>query len=635
MANKKKSPLDKADMSTNPIWGLGLKNFRSIEEAQIEIKPLTIVVGGNSAGKSSVLSALRLLKQAQESNEVSHAFPLEGIEIELGQFSDLRRQSCSDDELVEISITHPVQSAPFRRVARNSEARNQSEEAQTRLVLTEMGSEPGLAQLQELEVSVVQDKKTVEYLSLSLSDDEIDFPRMSDQGPASFRFAQRRKFSVDYRSEDWFSENVAPRALVGRLVNLESQSELDVYCRLTTGGVPHYLEATSTPAQVLLSAIRRIKEQGVQSVIEEMDDKRRPRPRTARTKGQKQLLLDTIDPIFLYRTVSRGFFPEIAEAIVFSQQNSSAVAEQLESLNEEEFLGTLRQIDQDWATPAAFRVQSLQSSKIPVALFELGFALSTQLSHLGPLRQGPRRLYAYGERASANELGREAQYFAYSLRSSKDMMVDPFRDDKSRNHRESLISALSYWTQRLGVAESVDIQEEAGYGRKVRILMKGLNKPLDWEKVGVGVSQILPVIFKVLTSRENTITLIEQPELHLHPDAQAALADFLIAAARNGRNLIIETHSDALITRIRTRVAEESLDGNDSLSDLVTFIYASRNEKTGISLLRNVELTKSGSFDDWPIGFADQSAREAQQLLLQQARLAKKRALEQSPAPSD
>ncbi|WP_162528596.1 AAA family ATPase [Mycolicibacterium sp. CBMA 361] len=83
------------------------------------------------------------------------------------------------------------------------------------------------------------------------------------------------------------------------------------------------------------------------------------------------------------------------------------------------------------------------------------------------------------------------------------------------------------------------------------------NLDLDLTSVGTGVSQVLPVLVMCLQAPPGSLLLIEQPELHLNPAVQQKLADFLLAIAASGRQLLVETHSDYLITRLRLRTAKD------------------------------------------------------------------------------
>lgn len=83
------------------------------------------------------------------------------------------------------------------------------------------------------------------------------------------------------------------------------------------------------------------------------------------------------------------------------------------------------------------------------------------------------------------------------------------------------------------------------------IIVKYNNTPIKLPNVGYGVSQILPLIIEMLASRK-TMFSIQQPEVHLHPKAQAAFGNFLFKTCQNEDNsFVIETHSDFTINRFR------------------------------------------------------------------------------------
>ena len=134
------------------------------------------------------------------------------------------------------------------------------------------------------------------------------------------------------------------------------------------------------------------------------------------------------------------------------------------------------------------------------------------------------------------------------------------------------------------------------------------------QNVGVGISQVLPVVFALFganrQSRMTRLTLIEQPELHLHPKLQSELADVVIAALKTlpDRQLFIETHSENLLLRIMRRIRE----GNSSKSSKegaitsrdVSVMFVERVE-TGASV-KKLALSKSGELlTDWPVDFVD------------------------------
>jgi hypothetical protein len=118
--------------------------------------------------------------------------------------------------------------------------------------------------------------------------------------------------------------------------------------------------------------------------------------------------------------------------------------------------------------------------------------------------------------------------------------------------------------------------------------------------VGFGVSQTLPVVVALLTARPGQTVYLEQPEIHLHPRAQVALAGPLIDAARRGVVVIAETHSDLLIRSIQRAVAAGEVD-----PALIALHWFQRDKKTGATRVHSAELDAAGTYGDWPIDFAD------------------------------
>ena len=106
--------------------------------------------------------------------------------------------------------------------------------------------------------------------------------------------------------------------------------------------------------------------------------------------------------------------------------------------------------------------------------------------------------------------------------------------------------------KRLGEKESQPFQLQV---RKFGGHLKG--PPRNLIDVGYGVSQVLPVISELLREDAPTMFLLQQPEVHLHPRAQAALGSLFCQVARHDRQLIVETHSDHLLDRVRMDVRDK------------------------------------------------------------------------------
>ena len=117
--------------------------------------------------------------------------------------------------------------------------------------------------------------------------------------------------------------------------------------------------------------------------------------------------------------------------------------------------------------------------------------------------------------------------------------------------------------------------------------------------VGLGVSQVLPVLVALIVAKPGQLVYLEQPELHLHPRAQVALAQVLADTTKRGVRVVAETHSSLLLLGIQTLVAE-----GDLSPELVKLHWFSRN-KDGITEVSSVDLDEAGAYGDWPVDFDD------------------------------
>jgi predicted ATPase len=138
--------------------------------------------------------------------------------------------------------------------------------------------------------------------------------------------------------------------------------------------------------------------------------------------------------------------------------------------------------------------------------------------------------------------------------------------------------------------------------------------------VGVGISQLIPVIVACLRDHEG-ILAIEQPELHVHPAIQVGLGDLLIHAIQDresrlgaGKSLLVETHSEHIMLRLLRRIRETTDNdlppGTIGLSpDDLSVIYV-ENVEEGVRF-RPLGVDRDGEFADrWPKGFFEERAEE-------------------------
>jgi len=118
--------------------------------------------------------------------------------------------------------------------------------------------------------------------------------------------------------------------------------------------------------------------------------------------------------------------------------------------------------------------------------------------------------------------------------------------------------------------------------------------------VGFGVSQSIPVLVALIDAKPGQLVYIEQPEIHLHPRAQIGVADLIVEASKRGARVVIETHSEIILTRIQYHVAKGTLPATDVLVH-----WFACDPKTGDTTVTAVEPDASGAFGDWPVDFAE------------------------------
>jgi predicted ATPase len=168
------------------------------------------------------------------------------------------------------------------------------------------------------------------------------------------------------------------------------------------------------------------------------------------------------------------------------------------------------------------------------------------------------------------------------------------------------LQTLQRQLQQLGLTSVVEARKVNEAAIEVRVgRLPGESSHAEFNlvsiaDVGFGVSQVLPVLVATLRARRDQMVYIEQPELHLHPRAQVALAGILADAARRGVLVIAETHSSLLLLAIQTLVAKGELPASE-----VMLHWFQRDAETGATTISSRELDKAGRFGDWPGDFGD------------------------------
>jgi predicted ATPase len=241
------------------------------------------------------------------------------------------------------------------------------------------------------------------------------------------------------------------------------------------------------------------------------------------------------------------------------------------------------------------------------------------IKYLGPLRNEPQATYQAFDLAEPTKVGLKGEFTAAVLHINRLTRVTypsvVALDNGCITFQEkqtTLEEACTEWLQHLGVVASVQTSDKGKLGYELKVKTTPDDKWQDLTHVGVGVSQILPIVVMALLAKDDDILIFEQPELHLHPKVQARLCDFFIALSQRKIQCIIETHSEYLINRLRLRIAQSR---DDSIVDRSTIIFI--DKENGKSAIRTVDISKFGAILDWPKDFFDQTDTEIENILLE------------------
>ena len=245
-------------------------------------------------------------------------------------------------------------------------------------------------------------------------------------------------------------------------------------------------------------------------------------------------------------------------------------------------------------------------------LLEAFREVAQRVAYIGPLRDDPRVISPLADGAIGNlPIGAKGERAASVLLSTHRRWKRYGFPGESKLREASMGDAVNEWARYLGVAREVSALNMHNLGVGLTV-SSGEEGDLDLTRVGVGVSQAIPILVGVLSAPAQSIVIIEQPELHLHPSAQAKLADFLLYARRDV-TFLIETHSEALVTRIRRRVVEGSR-GADTISIL---FFEDDGDGSGV-VSRRLAVNRYGNLNEWPKGFMD-AVQEDSRLIMRAA----------------
>lgn len=592
-----------------------MKNFKSVRDSGIEIRPLTVVVGANSAGKSTLLQSIRAASQATAST--GYLYPLNGRGVRLGTVSELMyRGPDADEEPIVLSAEFDLRE-PRGVAGTGGRLTDPLLPPQIATLAWEIGlsrstQQAGIAQIQRLNV----DLRPSGPESRSPGDGRDDgsengYGDGRGGGYGDGRGTVGRAWILATADEAFAGElledednPVSPRYFNGTFSGQEG-GPMEVVDVNVVGGFPVDASVMRPRAEVLF-------ELWLSSVL------RNPAARRA-DAGSPVL------PGFEDRSVVARLQDQVTDALLEVNRLSEGSPNLQRDLRINMDPHLARSVDLNIVTSESFSeavkrrlIEAGVDGEVPIphGLDDLGPAssavsdyLATNVRYLGPLREEPRAAYPDSPEGDDTYVGVKGEFTASVLqRHGKRRISAPTPDGDRRTLQ--LITHVNRWSEFLEIGQSFTVSDQGRFGIQLQVRQTDVRGDLDLTSVGTGVSQLLPVIVMCLQAPIGALLLIEQPELHLNPKVQQRLADFLLAIARSGRHLIVETHSEYLISRLRLHIAQ---DQEDEVQNLIGIYFAERTD--GATTYNPVITNEYGGVDDWPDNFFDQATDEAHAIL--------------------
>ncbi len=218
---------------------------------------------------------------------------------------------------------------------------------------------------------------------------------------------------------------------------------------------------------------------------------------------------------------------------------------------------------------------------------------------LAALRAGPQRRYAWsGETPASVGRAGESAIAAVLAASAQQRKLQFAADQPELDFQQG----IAYWLQQMGVATDFSIRPLAETVNDYQVQLKSHADAaeVNLADLGFGVSQLLPVIVQAFYAPPHATVWLEQPEIHLHSQVQAGLADMLIAAvqakeggqARN-QQIIVESHSEHFLNRLQRRIAEGVISHQD-----VALYFCSRDGTQ--AQIESLAIDTYGEIANWP-----------------------------------
>ncbi|MCP1290887.1 ATP-binding protein [Chromobacterium sp. S0633] len=518
------------------LVAIRVRNLRSLEDTGfIELKPITILVGKNSAGKSTFARLLPLLRQTAE---VQKKEPILwwGRFVDFGSFSDSVSKNSSAREIeltFKVLIEDMLGNKAYILKGWKSPGSEELTEVEAGIVLKENDAthESYLARVkikQGIDEYTIDFDNSQKLVSIKVNDFSPDL--------SSVALTQVVLASIFPRIEFFKKRKVAlPDNSTGEVLYSADQIKFELLRFFSVAGLVH----GNTGWDTVLDIIRQLDVSSIESLLTSMKG----------VVGAPSSWRSTVDNL---------------------NKNNQKLVDLRNRILASGILGMLEQID-------SVLVSAVSSC-----------------SYIEPLRATAERYY-------------RKQGLSVAEVDSKGANVPFFLESLTRGDRDQFES----WMEAHLKARVRTVPD--GGGHLVILLKEKSGIEVNLADVGFGFSQVLPVALqlwaasrkkmrkRIAPNANSSIVVIEQPELHLHPEYQAKIADLIKSTVDSGFvNVIVETHSPSIINRLGFLIATEKLDRG-----MIQVLRFEKDETSTSTFISTSSFDSDGVLQDWPYGFFD------------------------------
>ena len=617
-----------------------IARFKSVRtETSLNFAPLTLFTGANSAGKSTIIQSILLTAQTVQSTLQSRAVVLNGQIARLGAFRDVLSNDASERTIL-IGFELDIASEDFRarwtrsargRIFRTMQRRGIEGTLHVQCNFTFSAEGPRdqteLLQLQpeleHCEISALLDNDE------SVEPEELKFRRSArslDQRAGELSMSDEAQGQSLLESLRWEIESVkgaehghigTQGKVAGLVVNHFLPEALSVVYDAVEEEVRYTVSMLTAPERRFADSRREQLAELPQTVRELVSDIVLEVAKEVEETSLEPLVAAVDSDLRIWAGRLRDAAPnDFVTALARFQHDVPAPVQVAIGNRLVQKRETLRELLRAGRAPRVeMRYRPLPET-LGAGVEAVQQYFGDSVRYLGPLRDEPKPIYPLSAASDTRDVGFRGEHTAAVLDVHSNTQVSfiapppaPVDEQKSPG-RTTLGEAVLRWLQYMGVGSDVQTRDRGKFGHDLRVAASGSAALHDLTHVGVGVSQVLPILVLSLLADPGATLIFEQPELHLHPRVQTRLADFFVSMTQLGKQCIVETHSEYLINRLRYRAATAA---GDALSTNVVMFFV---EKPGSeSHYREVRINEYGVIEDWPTGFFDENEEVAAAIL--------------------